>query len=283
MLYRILILISLMLTQATWAFNDIKINGDDNIYHGGEGDIHLTKIQGIPPAQFTQLAMQLGVTQSALQSFFKILEQQQVAAEDLDATLRRIASHYKQLKTKLAGLSSDDEQVNALRQQADTALEQGEFAQAEKLFNQAHDLDRAVASKALSVLQEMQAVYEKRQLSAADNKASNGDLMMTQLDYAAAADYYQQALRLIEELQANLPKDFAQKWDSYAFDAAFALDDAGDYRPAIVLLEKLLPLREQRLGKNHADVATTLNNLAGLYKAMGAYEKALPLYRDVAK
>ncbi|WP_286018890.1 tetratricopeptide repeat protein [Candidatus Venteria ishoeyi] len=46
--------------------------------------------------------------------------------------------------------------------------------------------------------------------------------------------------------------------------------------------ERDLEISEKALGKNHPDVATTLNNLAGLYKAMGAYEKALPLYeRDL--
>ena len=36
---------------------------------------------------------------------------------------------------------------------------------------------------------------------------------------------------------------------------------------------------EKVLGPQHPDVATTLNNLAGLYRQMGDYEKALPLYQ----
>src|SRR5674536_180127 len=36
---------------------------------------------------------------------------------------------------------------------------------------------------------------------------------------------------------------------------------------------------EPELGPEHQDVATTLNNLAGLYRQMGDYEKALPLYQ----
>ena len=35
---------------------------------------------------------------------------------------------------------------------------------------------------------------------------------------------------------------------------------------------------ESRSGKNHPDVAFSLNNLAGLYHAAGEYAKALPLY-----
>ncbi len=33
------------------------------------------------------------------------------------------------------------------------------------------------------------------------------------------------------------------------------------------------------LGQEHPDTATSLNNLAELYKAMGDYAKAEPLYR----
>jgi tetratricopeptide (TPR) repeat protein len=32
------------------------------------------------------------------------------------------------------------------------------------------------------------------------------------------------------------------------------------------------------LGEHHPDVATSLNNLASLYKSQGKYEQALPLY-----
>ena len=34
------------------------------------------------------------------------------------------------------------------------------------------------------------------------------------------------------------------------------------------------------MGEEHPDYATSLNNLAGLYKSMGEYAKAEPLYRQ---
>jgi tetratricopeptide (TPR) repeat protein len=34
------------------------------------------------------------------------------------------------------------------------------------------------------------------------------------------------------------------------------------------------------LGERHPDVATSLNNLAGLYRAQGRYDEAEPLYRQ---
>ncbi len=43
--------------------------------------------------------------------------------------------------------------------------------------------------------------------------------------------------------------------------------------------EEMLQILETKLGHEHPDVATTLNNLAGLYENLGEYEKALPLYK----
>jgi tetratricopeptide (TPR) repeat protein len=39
-----------------------------------------------------------------------------------------------------------------------------------------------------------------------------------------------------------------------------------------------LVIEEKTLGKDHPDVATSLNNLAGLYDAQGDNAKALPMY-----
>jgi hypothetical protein len=45
------------------------------------------------------------------------------------------------------------------------------------------------------------------------------------------------------------------------------------------MYEEILQVLEVKLGPEHPDVATTLNNLAGVYEDMGAYKKALPLYQ----
>jgi hypothetical protein len=39
-----------------------------------------------------------------------------------------------------------------------------------------------------------------------------------------------------------------------------------------------LEIREHQLGADHPSVATSLNNLAGLYKSQGKYSAAEPLY-----
>ncbi|MBD2489865.1 CHAT domain-containing protein [Aulosira sp. FACHB-615] len=52
----------------------------------------------------------------------------------------------------------------------------------------------------------------------------------------------------------------------------------GKYSVAIPLAENALAIRERVLGKEHSDVATSLNNLAILYDAQGKYQQAEPLY-----
>ena len=54
---------------------------------------------------------------------------------------------------------------------------------------------------------------------------------------------------------------------------------AAFWRLIAPMYEEILQILEAKLGPEHPSVATTLNNLAGLYYNMGAYEKALPLYQ----
>ena len=47
---------------------------------------------------------------------------------------------------------------------------------------------------------------------------------------------------------------------------------------ALPLFVRALGIQEKELGPNHPFTATSLNNLAGLYKAMGRHADAQPLY-----
>ena len=57
----------------------------------------------------------------------------------------------------------------------------------------------------------------------------------------------------------------------------------GKPEQALPLFEESLKIRKEVLGTQHPDYATSLNNLAGLYKAMGKPEQALPLYEESLK
>ena len=154
-----------------------------------QGSLYVTNIhQGISGEEHTHLAKELGVTQSALTSFFKILEQKHVPPEDLDSTMRKIAASYKELHARLQHFTSEDPEVMGLRQQARQALETGDFALVDTLLRQAEERD-------LYAIQEQHASLKQRQLSAAATSAERGALKNIELSYAAAASHYRQAVQ----------------------------------------------------------------------------------------
>jgi tetratricopeptide (TPR) repeat protein len=57
------------------------------------------------------------------------------------------------------------------------------------------------------------------------------------------------------------------------------LYQAGKYAEAIPIALRALALREKALGPDHADVGTSLNNLALLHQAQGRYADAEPLHK----
>jgi len=62
------------------------------------------------------------------------------------------------------------------------------------------------------------------------------------------------------------------------FGVSFYYNGQGLYALAISPLENCLKATESRLGDDHPDVATSLNNLAYLYQAQGNYSEAEPLF-----
>ena len=114
---------------------------DINITQTSPGTLVVGGVHGISPEDFQKVSAELGVTQAALASFFKVLEKQKVASEDLDSTLRSLAKRYKQLEEDLKRYTSDNPEVAALREQARAALEAGEFDRAEQLLNDANAKD----------------------------------------------------------------------------------------------------------------------------------------------
>src|SRR4051794_14799849 len=130
-----------------------------------------------------ELSRKLGVTEPALERFLADLGQGEVPTEELPSRLAEIAKRYKELLAQLETTSSTDPEVQHLKAEAGEALHAGDFARTEALLNQAKEHD-------LSAIEQMQAALDARKLSAADAAAQNGDLMMTQLRYAAAARYY---------------------------------------------------------------------------------------------
>ena len=83
--------------------------------------------------------------------------------------------------------------------------------------------------------------------------------------------------------QANPPQSAQQ---SAELEEALRLNqqviqllNQGQYAAAMPFAERSLAIREKVLGKEHPDVAQSLNNLARLYLEMGNYSRAEPLFQ----
>ena len=63
------------------------------------------------------------------------------------------------------------------------------------------------------------------------------------------------------------------------FNESVSLWDKGKYAEASQLAERALAIWEKALVPEHPDIASPLNNLAGLYRAKGDYAKAEPLFQ----
>src|SRR5208337_4246981 len=60
---------------------------------------------------------------------------------------------------------------------------------------------------------------------------------------------------------------------------AIQLYERGEYQKATDIFEQVVELANKTLGPDHPGVATSLNNLADLYKKQNRYAEAEPLYK----
>ncbi|HSF29555.1 MAG TPA: hypothetical protein VLK82_03660, partial [Candidatus Tectomicrobia bacterium] len=172
------------------AANDITATALERstaVVNTGTGNVY---ISGISEERFQQIAEELGVTRSALNNFFRILEQKQVSPEELDTRLRDIAKNYKELQEKLKAFTAGDPVVVALKQEASQVLEAGDFLRVEQLLIQASERD-------LEAAKQLQEAATERLLSAAASKAEIGTLKMIELAYRDSTAYFRQAVDLV--------------------------------------------------------------------------------------
>ena len=221
---------------------------------------------GVSQQRFEELRDKYAVTGSALASFFKVLEEQQVPLGDLDSKLREIAGQYKELLARLDSVQSEDPQVVQLKQEAKQAIKAGDYPKAEELLNQAEARDVQAIEVQKKSIKEQQEALEKRQLSAAATNADQASLQRIQLRYAKAAEYWQKAAAL-------LPEDQKKERSLYLSNAGYDFHRVARYNDALPLFEQSLVIT-QEIG-DKAGEGTTLSNIGALHHAKGDYLTAL--------
>jgi tetratricopeptide (TPR) repeat protein len=221
--------------------------------------------RAIPLDVYDLLSRQFGVTDAALTTFFRILGENKVATEDLDAKLREVAARHLTLLRQAEGSADDDPQVTAIKKEAVAAISAGDYASAEELLRRAFDADVAAARRA-------EDVASKRLLTAAKTKADLGELDLTQLRYAAAAKDFQEAANLVPAREALVRS-------GYLDSAGMAALSAADFPLASMVFAEALRIREQLLAPEHPDLAVSLSNLAALLWETNRLSEAEPLFR----
>jgi len=222
--------------------------------------------KGITQEQYLSLAKDLGVTENAVKNFFKIIEQKEVPKEDWDFTLRQIATRHKELLSRLDQFNvTVDEEIQELRLKAEEAIDEGNYDNADTYFDE-------IIEKQIICADRLLKESFNCKLSAAEAKVDKGDIELIRINYKSATILFKEAVELVPDGHELKKAEYLQKWGN-------AASDAGLYDESQIALEKCLAIRERLLPKDDIDLATTLNNLAELYRSQGKYEKAEPLYQ----
>jgi len=249
-------------TNVTASGNGIAVNTD-----GGDANIQVTNnIYKVSDEEADRLSDELAITKSAVRNLFKILELNEVAPDDLDSELRKIAYSYKELEKRLANYEDSDPAVVSLRKQAQEALNEGDFEAVERLLNEASTID-------LEAVEALELAARQRRISASKSMSDIGYLKLSQMNYGEASKYFREAKDL-------LPEGEELKKAEYLNSEARALRAEGNYESAEEALKKALTIRKSVLGEDRPDVAQSLNNLAVVYSDQGKYDEAVPLLKQ---
>jgi len=241
-----------------------KASGNYNA-QASEGSVAIVHINGVSLEQFAPLVEELGVTKAALKNFFNTLQQHNIAPEEYDYKLREIAEKYLGMLTNLESIDTDNPEVQHILKQAEQALQQGNFDQAEDLFNKASEKEELAAKK-------LKEKFNDKLLSAANAKAQNGELKLIQFNYKKAANYFQKAAEIA-------PPELTLLIATYLTQAGVALLEAKLFSKAEPVLQRALQINDENLRDDHPIVANSINNLAALYRIQGEYDKAEPLFK----
>ena len=225
---------------------------------------HKTINQGISYEEYFRVSKELGVTENAVKSFFKIIEQNDISKEDWNTTLIQIATRHKELISRLDQFNYIDEEIQELRLKAEVAIKDGKY-------NKAYDVLDVALEKQISYINNAQKELNSSKISAVELYADKGTLELIRINYKSAYIYFKKAVELIPD-GYNLKRAlYLQKYGEAAFYAGFFQESQNAF-------EKCLEIRNKFLPKDDLDIASSLNKLALLYKFQGKFNEALQLF-----
>ncbi|MBF0462902.1 MAG: hypothetical protein HQL87_16130 [Magnetococcales bacterium] len=183
----------------------------------------------------------MGVHEGAIQSFFAILNKNNIPKEQWPTKLLEIAKQHNELLKQVQAMPQSNAAMGELKQKAETAIQANRYDEADALLTQLLELQG----------QEQAATW-----------ASRGGLAMTRLRYAEAAQHFANAAQ-------TLPQTQETQRIAYLEQEAYAWYSQGDEFGDHAALEKAIQLRKKLL-EWHPRSAVPLNwaraqvNLLGL-------------------
>ncbi len=195
----------------------------------------------------------------------EFLEQKGVSAKEFDTQLRAFTERYKEMRQNLRDLMPGDKGLDGAVEEIRDSLDSGDFDHALGLLSEIGKRENADGV-------EKHNAAQKHLMAAAISKIIAGDLQMARMAYPEAADFYREAVEALPDFQEDLHGEYLNKYGTASYQA-------GDHETAIAAFERALQILERKLGRNHPDVATALNNLALLHYSRGNYDAAEPLYQ----
>jgi tetratricopeptide (TPR) repeat protein len=230
-----------------------------------------TEAKSQAEARAAELATKFGFTSAAVGEFFKILGEQNVPEEKVPARLIEIATHFAQTRDELATLEPDDPRTAELARSAKEALDSGRLIEADTRLDEAKEAELSAFRQARELKQKAQTAEHRHALNAAKLIAGRGNIALTQLRYADAAENFRQAATLV-------PPGHSHERGSYLYHQADALYREGDERGDNVALRQSiqtwhLMLQERALIRMPLPLATIRNNLGMALARLGERER----------
>jgi hypothetical protein len=224
--------------------------------------------------RIVDLSKRLGVTEEAAKTLLRIVgEQPNVPDERLAEVLTKVANDYKRLQAQVAALNPDNPTARGLVEHAKSEITAGHFAAAHQLLTQARQAQIAAAQEATKLAKQAQAARDAQLLGAAASAATEGDLAMTELHYAQAADLFKQAASLVPAGRPDETTGYLER------QAAAALHRQGDERGDNAALKQSidtwrLVLQQRPRDRVPLDWAMTQNNLGNALSRLEEREGA---------
>jgi hypothetical protein len=135
--------------------------------------------QSSAQAKIDDLSQKLDVTGDAVVEFFRILGQKDVVLEKLPEILAQIAARHREMLDRLAALHPEDPAVKVQIEEAQAAIQAGDYDRADRLLSEAESSDVAAIRIAEKLARQAQEAADQRRVSAAATRVERGELSLT--------------------------------------------------------------------------------------------------------